>query len=94
MTRKLYGNTITIGSAKQEIITPSNVGLDPSLPNLVCAVKGFQIINDGTSTIRIQINDGNIVPLIAGSGITMGNHWVHSCKVYTVGAKVTWACKR
>lgn len=94
MARKLYGNTVTIGSAKQEIITPSNVGLDQSLPNLVYSVKDFQILNEGTSTIRVQINGGKIVPIMAGMGIDMGDDWVDSCIVHTASAKVTWMCKR
>lgn len=94
MARKLYGGTLTTSQEQQEIITPENVGLDPSLPNLIKSVKCFQIINDGDNTIEIQINSGNKVPLIQGSGIDMGSEWVNSCIVYTIGAKITWACQR
>ncbi|MBS4894054.1 MAG: hypothetical protein KHZ90_09825 [Veillonella parvula] len=94
MARKLYGGTLTTSQEQQEIITPENVGLDPSLPNLIKSVKCFQIINDGDNTIEIQINSGNKVSLIQGSGVDMGNEWVNSCIVYTQGGKVTWACQR
>lgn len=94
MARKLYGGTLTTSQEQQEIISPENVGLDPSLPNLIKSVKCFQIINDGDNTIEIQINGENKVPLIQGSGVDMGNEWVNSCIVCTQGGKVTWACQR
>ena len=94
MARKLYGGTLITSQEQQEIITPESIGLNPSLPNLIKSVKCFQIINDGDNTIEIQINSGNKVPLIQGSGVDMGNEWVNSCIVYTQGGKVTWACQR
>ncbi|EJT6340575.1 hypothetical protein N2W42_001322 [Clostridium perfringens] len=93
MVRKLYGGTLITSQEQQEIITPENIGLKEISLNSHL-VKGFQIINDGDKTIEIQINNGNIIPLIQGSGIDMGNDLVNSCVVHTSDAKVSWACKR
>ncbi|AQW26782.1 hypothetical protein [Clostridium perfringens] len=93
MVRKLYGGTLITSQEQQEIITPENIGLKEISLNSHL-VKGFQIINDGDKTIEIQINNGSKIPLIQGSGIDMGNEWVNSCVVYTIGAKITWACQR
>ncbi|HII4494990.1 hypothetical protein WHY64_08865 [Clostridium perfringens] len=93
MVRKLYGGTLITSQEQQEIITPENVGLKEISLNSHL-VKGFQIINDGDKTIEIQINNGSKIPLIQGSGIDMGSEWVNSCVVYTIGAKITWACQR
>ena len=89
MVRKLYGGTLITSQEQQEIITPENIGLKEISLNSHL-VKGFQIINDGDKTIEIQINNGSKIPLIQGSGI----EWVNSCVVYTIGAKITWACQR
>lgn len=93
MVRKLYGGTLITSQEQQEIITPENIGLKEISLNSHL-VKGFQIINDGDKTIEIQINNGSKIPLIQGSGIDMGSEWVNSCVVYTIGAKITWACQR
>lgn len=94
MIRKLYGNIITTSKSQQEILTPENIGLEKAKPNTVCSVKDFQILNEGTNTIRVQINEGSIIPLSSGTGLEMGDDWTYSCIVHTQGAKVMWVCKR
>ena len=94
MIRKLYGNTITTTKDRQEILVPENIGLKAENPNAVSSVKDFQILNEGENTIRVQINDGSIIPISSGTGLDMGDDWTYSCIVHTRGAKVMWVCKR
>ena len=88
--KKLYGDTITTDKDQQEILTPEAIGRHG---DILVNVIGFQIINEGKTDIKIQINGGNIVTVMTDTGIDMGSHSVHSCIVHTKGAKVTWACK-
>lgn len=88
--KKLYGDTITTTENQQEILKPEVIGRSG---DILVNVVGFQIINEGKTNIEIQINGGNIVPVMADTGIDMGSHSVTSCIVHTKGAKVTWACK-
>ncbi|WP_124042257.1 hypothetical protein [Clostridium perfringens] len=88
--KKLYGDTITTTEKQQEILTPEAIGRSG---DILVNVVGFQIINEGKTNIEIQINGGNIVPIMSNTGIDMGSDSVTSCIVHTKGAKVTWMCK-
>lgn len=69
--KKLYGDTITTDKDQQEILTPEAIGRHG---DILVNVIGFQIINEGKTDIKIQINGGNIVPVMTDTGIDMGSH--------------------